>query len=95
MMRLCKQCGVEFPLKLFAVYGPQGQRRHVCRGCVAKRMAVYQSERKAGRALERGAPQRVIAPPDFHRLYGTGTRCWCCRQNSAGQMLCRSCRGAA
>lgn len=95
MKRLCTKCGVEQSLQLFAVCSRNGRRRHVCRGCMALRGAQYHLERKAGRRETRGAPEKVIAPPDFKRLYSTGTRCWCCRQNSAGQMLCRSCRGAA
>ena len=32
-------------------------------------------------------------PLNFGALYKRGTRCWCCRRNSSGEMLCKTCRG--
>lgn len=97
LLRTCTKCSTEWPLRMFPVYGPQGQRRYECRSCISLRTAQYHLERKAGIRPPRQscAPKAPQPPPNFRLLYSTGTRCWCCRRNSSGQMLCRTCRGAA
>lgn len=90
-LRTCRKCGDQSDLKLFPVYGPHGKRRHECRSCIRSRERSY--PKKTGPRPE--ARPRDLPPVNWTAVYHSGTRCWCCRRNSAGQMLCTSCRAAA
>lgn len=88
MTRICKQCLVEKPLDRFYRYGrAEHNRRRVCGECWTARKHDINHVPKE----RRWVPQ----PLNIEGLYRRGTRCWCCRRNSAGQMLCKTCRGAA
>jgi len=87
--RICRVCNHELPLASFGVYNWEtGARRHECRACTLKRRRSYEVE---------GYIPKPKAPPPvaWEKLYHRGTRCWCCRQDSRGEMLCKTCREAA
>lgn len=85
MTRVCRVCRQEKPIRAFAQYAP-GKHRYECNPCGYERKRTTES-----------TSHRIWAQPplNFAGLYRRGTRCWCCRRNSAGEMLCRTCRGAA
>lgn len=89
MNKICRVCQLEQPLREFFIFDQQtGARRHECRACALKRRKAYEAEGHTPRP-------RGPKPVNFRALFHRGTRCWCCRRDSRGEMLCRQCRTAA
>jgi hypothetical protein len=89
-VKACIKCGTDYPLADFPQYRP-GKRRNQCKHCTLKRQHFYASPEHKERLTEQQSFR--VKPVSFNALYGRGTRCWCCRRNSRGQMLCIRCRG--
>lgn len=93
-MRTCKKCNVEQPLENFFRYAA-GLHRHECRACALIRRRTYESPDYVP-VKKRPAPDWRNPPPvNWTKLYHAGTRCWCCRRDSKGEMVCSECRRAA
>jgi len=89
MNRTCRVCKEDKPLHKFPIYNhAKGARRHECQACVCNRTKRYQ------RSDWVVAPRQAVAV-EWDKLFHRGSNCWCCRRVSYGQMLCRTCRGAA
>lgn len=90
-MRTCKKCGETKQLMEFPRYGATFHR-YECRTCCQERRRRYEHP-------DYVPPKRntrpVRPPVDFGKLYHRGTRCWCCRRDSRGEMVCKICRAAA
>lgn len=90
-MKHCPTCDTTKPLDSFETrrnaYG-RVYHRNVCKTC-------RQPQKKSPlRALRKKPSMRNFANP-LPITYRKGTRCWCCRRNSNGKMLCRMCGGHA
>ena len=86
-MKHCLKCNIERPLELFETRrNPYGvvYRRNVCKVC-----RRVQKKRPPGTPRKRTGIRHFRNPLPV--TYRKGTRCWCCRRNSKGAMLCRTC----
>ena len=91
-MRICKKCSAEKPLDAFFRYATGGHRWE-CKDCARVRRRTYEAP---GYVSVRKVPDWRNPPPvNWDKLYHTGTRCWCCRRDSRGQMVCFDCRRTA
>lgn len=88
-MKFCMKCGIIRELSEFPCYAP-GKRRNECRVCAHARQKSYAS-------VDYREKTDWFQPPrfNFDATYRAGTRCWCCRRNSKGDMLCGRCKGWA
>ena len=87
-VRICRVCCTEQVIEAFAVYRPDGKRRHECLTCMKQRQARYNDIDWVDH------DPRPKPGVNLKRVYAGKHHCWLCRKpvrDSAPYTLCKVC----